>query len=117
MGTRCLTKVYDESGAEIICLYRQYDGYPEDGHGDELRAFLDRKVIVNGIPLGKERDGMANGMECLAAQIVAHFKREDAPGRFYLYVPGTRGVGEEYIYHVRGKVGEKPTVTWEEVKP
>lgn len=92
MGTRCLTVVNDDNGKEIICLYRQYDGYP-DGHGRELKAYLAPFSISNGI-----RSGCFNGMECLAASLVAHFKT--APGGFYLYPAGTRDVGEEYIYTV-----------------
>jgi hypothetical protein len=72
---------------EIAVLYRQMDGYPE-GHGEELENFL------------KGLDSISyNGAECLAAQIVAHFKK--GFGKFYLYPAGTRNIGEEYIYHVR----------------
>ena len=39
-----------------------------------------------------------NGMGCLAAAMVAHFKTE--PGGIYLYPPGSRDCGEEYIYKV-----------------
>lgn len=96
MGTRCLTKVYDHDGKELLCLYRQFDGYP-DGHGAELREFLSGMVVTNGLreDLGKT----ANGAKCLAAQIVAHFK--EAPGGFYIYPAGSKDVGEEYVYHVR----------------
>lgn len=94
MGTRCLTAVY-EDGVEILTLYRQFDGY-FDGHGDELALFLSGIQLVNGI--SGERKNVANGMGCLAAQIVAHMKTE--PGGFYIYKSGSRDVGEEYIYHV-----------------
>jgi len=99
MGTRSLTRVYDEDGKEIICLYRQFDGYPK-GHGLELAEFLNEFNIVNGLPCGKKfPKKIANGMGCLAAQLVAHFKTE--PGQFYLRTPGTKHVWEEYYYHVR----------------
>jgi hypothetical protein len=98
MGTRCLTRVFDFKGAEIICLYRQFDGYP-DGHGAELREFLDGFKIVNG--LNNLTGKIANGMGCLAAQLVAHFKADHGPGGFYLYPPGAKDVGEEFVYEVR----------------
>ena len=96
MGTRCLTRLYNEQNEEIAVLYRQYDGYP-GGHGKELIEFLDGMVVGNGIGSDMPKK-YANGMECLAAQIVAHFKTE--PGQFYLMPPGTHDVGEEYVYTV-----------------
>jgi hypothetical protein len=52
------------------------DGYP-DGHGQELADFLDGFKIVNGIST-EDRDfpKVANGMGCLAAQVIAHFKTD-----------------------------------------
>ena len=102
MGTRSLTIVEGEEGAEICVLYRQYDGYPT-GHGAKLKSFLEGIRIVNGLSLGND-ERVANGMDCLAAQIVAHFKKE--PGGFYLHPAGTRDCGEEYIYTVYLKKGE-----------
>lgn len=105
MGTRSLTLVKDELEKTIICLYRQYDGYPSC-HGVELYNFLKDKQIVNGIPIVNPDDReidvtkMANGFYCLAAQLVAYFKDSDAPGDFYLYPPDTRDVWEEYIYTI-----------------
>ena len=94
MGTRSLTVVLDSNECEICVLYRQYDGYPT-GHGAELQEFLSGFQIVNG--LGSQREEkIANGMDCLAAQLIAHFKKE--AGGFYLYPAGTRDCGEEYIY-------------------
>lgn len=98
MGTRSLTIVKDQDNKPIIKMYRQYDGYPSV-HGQELAEFLKGIRIVNGI--GSDRDKIANGMNCLAAQIVAHFKQE--VGGFYLHPPtrSKRGAyGEEYTYTV-----------------
>jgi len=95
MGTRSLT-VVQENGKDICVLYRQYDGYPE-GHGMELCKFLEGMTITNGIG----GSNTANGMGCLAAQIVANFKQDI--GQFYLYPSGTRNVGEEYIYIIQDK--------------
>ena len=95
MGTRSLTVFNNEwDDSEICVLYRQSDGYPE-GHGIDLLNFLKNMNIVNGISIGESRR-ISNGMDCLAAQVVAHFKT--GPGGFYLHSAGTRDIGEEFIY-------------------
>lgn len=102
MGTRCLTTVWDnESKPEqaIITMYRQYDGYPS-GHGKELADFLKSGKITNGIPYGSEAHWF-NGVHDIAAQIVAHFKKDGEAGGFYLHIPDSSGYGEEYHYHIR----------------
>ena len=100
MGTRSNTVVYDEyfndgSSVQILNLYRQHDGYT-DGHGAELLAFLEPMTIVNGITTGLTN--IANGSGCLAAQLVAHFKKK--VGDFYIMAP----IGEEnendYTYKI-----------------
>lgn len=101
MGTRSLTVPMTEDGNEIVVMYRQMDGYPS-GIGQELADFLSPITLVNGI--GGETRPIANGMDCLAAQIVAHFK--EGPGSIYLYPAGTNDVGEEYIYTVYPKDGK-----------
>lgn len=93
MSTRALTRVRDEFGI-VMCLYRHSDGYPE-GHGRELVEFLDGFAVVDGLFGGK----IANGASCLAAQIVAHFKR--GPGQFYLWPPDCDSSDCEYVYDVR----------------
>ena len=45
MGTRSLTYVYDDNNDPIICMYRQFDGYPT-GHGSELADFLTPFKII-----------------------------------------------------------------------
>ena len=95
MGTRALTFVYGEDDDAIINLYRQFDGYPS-GHGAELAEFLNSKTLVNGI--GNKRSDIANGMGCLAAQLVANFKLE--AGGFYLYPTAQNDLGQDYEYHV-----------------
>ncbi len=96
MGTRSLTFVYEDNKA-IINMYRQYDGYPE-GHGQELAEFLGQfAAITNGIRVGETRK-TANGMGCLAAQLVANFKTE--VGGFYLYPTSAKDCGQDYEYHV-----------------
>lgn len=115
MGTRSLTtfietwkdeKTGKKKKKEIVTMYRQYDGYPK-GHGVELADFLKRGKIVNGIPMGQ--DGVFfNGMGCLAAQIVAHFK--DGPGNIYLHRGGETNCWEQYRYEVIQHEGSKELV-------
>lgn len=104
MGTRSLTYVYDsDSGssstlAPLICMYQQYDGYPE-GVGKELAEFLNSfDAITNGISFGEKRK-TANGMGCLAAQLVA--KTKTAVGGVYLYpCKVNQDCGQEFEYHI-----------------
>jgi hypothetical protein len=102
MSTRSLTIVRKNNNRDsdrIITMYRQSDGYPS-GHGKDLADFLSKIKMVNGISM--ERESIANGVACLAAQIVAHFKTE--PGGIYLHAgsdedaPGA--YSEEYTYEV-----------------
>jgi len=75
MGTRSITRVHDagKDSKVILAVYRQMDGYFE-GMGVDLTEFLTGMNLVNGINLGKIPTKAANGMSCLAAQLVAHFK-------------------------------------------
>jgi hypothetical protein len=97
----------------IINLYRQYDGYPS-GHGQELVDFLTQfHAITDGIAVGEKRR-TANGMGCLAAQLVHHFKgsvgKEEniamkghvptLAGQFYLYPVECKDCGQDYEYHI-----------------
>ena len=106
MGTRSLTYVYEnyknEKGNKveepIIALYRQYDGYPT-GHGAELADYLNSMYVVNGLGIQNDQK-VANGMGCLAAQLVANFKTE--AGQFYLHAPVlNRDDWQEYEYHIQ----------------
>ena len=99
MGTRSLTTIiskYEEKEEKIVTIYRQMDGYLE-GHGFDLAHFLSKGKLVNGISLA-ETHHIFNGVNCLAAQIVAEFK--DGPGGIYLYRGGTTDLGEDYHYEV-----------------
>jgi hypothetical protein len=110
MGTRSLTtfvETYkDNSGKkvknEIVTMYRQYDGYME-GHGKELADFLAGGELVNGISVMYDKV-VFNGMGCLSAQVVAHFK--DGAGGFYLQ-RANKDSGEEYRYKVIGDFDTK----------
>lgn len=113
MGTRSLTILmdggvsYPNKATEIVVMYRQYDGYPS-GHGAELAQFLSGFTITNGI--GDLTTKTANGAECLAAQIVAHFKNESGVGGIYLQPANTRNAGEEYRYFVYAEPGQPITI-------
>lgn len=103
MGTRSLTLVIDkwkdnkgiEHEDELVCMYRQMDGYVS-GHGQDLVNFFKDTVVVNGFDGTKRED--FNGINCLAAALVAHFKK--GIGGIYLYPIGSRDVDEEYIYRI-----------------
>ena len=115
MGTRSLTKVIttweDESGKKqrkpITCMYRQYDGYL-DGHGLELAEWLSGYTIVNGIPLRESKSNLFNCLDCLAAQMFAHFKTE--AGGIYCMHPDTEDVFEDYLYEIE-EVGKDILIT------
>ena len=101
MGTRSLTYVWedDKSNKPFLCMYRQFDGYKE-GHGKDLAEFLAPITLINGIG-GQKAGEAANGMGCLAAQMVAHFKAPHGIGGFYLHAPDLdQDAGQEYEYHV-----------------
>jgi hypothetical protein len=118
MGTRSLTFVYGDRYGDklpLINMYRQFDGYPHGGHGQELAEFLAPIKICNGIS-GDPTD-LANGMGCLAAQIVMHFKSKiehhirdknwkevgkynSHVGGIYLYRVTSTDCGQDYEYHV-----------------
>jgi len=101
MGTRSLTYVYDDSENPIICMYRQFDGYPS-GHGVELSEFLTQMKVGNGISGSPELFSFANGMGCLAAQMIVHFKK--SPGGFYIFaIESHMDCWQEYEYHVYEK--------------
>ena len=120
MGTRSLTYIEENYGPEdenngenILCMYRQYDGYM-DGHGHDLAHFLEDFNIVNGLGLRDDKIRVANGMGCLAAQLIAHFK--DSPGNIYIHHPDSKDCGEEFtytIYQKKGKVFIRAYDVWD----
>lgn len=94
MGTRSLTFVY-EGDEPLINMYRQFDGYPT-GHGAELAEFLDGFEIVNGY--GEVKPKIANGMGCLAGQMISNFKK--TVGGFYIHPVTDTDCWQDYEYHV-----------------
>lgn len=97
MGTRSLTFVYNEHGRILVNMYGQYDGYPSH-HGRLLAEFLlSIEAVTNGIQSGETRR-TANGMGCLAAQMIVSFKQD--VGQYYIYPADSGDVGQDYEYHV-----------------
>jgi len=122
MATRSLTRVIKrQSGLDFaeghkhpnkacVNMYRHYDGHPKT-HGIELAEFLRDFRVVNGLGSKAAHDPdkvkIANGYGCLAAFMVAHFKKES--GQIYLYECDNKDSWENYIYTVYPKEGEP---TW-----
>lgn len=79
MGTSALILVKDEEET-LVSIYVQCDGYVE-GVGHKLAKHIGHHTIINGIG-GEDSSDAANGMGCLAAQIVAGLK--DGIGHIYL---------------------------------
>ncbi len=115
MGTRSLTRViprqegiaynkgHEHAEESWVTMYRHYDGDPA-WHGLELANYLKDFKIINGLGSGVELGVHANGVGCLAAQLVGHFK--DSVGDIYLR-PHVGGSGDEdYIYTIFPKEGE-----------
>jgi hypothetical protein len=92
MGTRSTTKIKDIRGVVLATCYKQYDGYPTS-YGQELADFLKGIRVTNGIA----GEGTANGMGCLTAQLIAHFKSQYPVGGFYMTSPSDK---QEYNYTV-----------------
>lgn len=97
MGTRSLTVVRNFDNDIIVNIYRQMDGYPSC-HGAKLKEILSERKIVNGIQDRETK--MANGFNCLAAQLVAELKKNERD-RY----PGEYQTGGIYV---------QPAATWED---
>lgn len=82
--TNSNTLIIDERGKPILNMYRTSEGYLNE-HGAELKKHFGDVKIINGISTKIDNSKNANGMECLAAQIVAHFKK---------------GIGDVYLHEV-----------------
>jgi len=112
MSTRALINVVDRqegrsfskmlpSTAIHTQIYNHYDGQPE-ALGVTLAEYLQYFKIVNGLPM--RTDNIANGIDCLSAQLVSYLK--DEPGNIYLRPPGNLGT-EDYVYYIWVKEGSR----------
>ena len=90
MGTRSTTNILDENGNRLLCIYQQFDGYIEGGVGEKLIRLLEDRVVVNGYTMEDKERRNFNGMACLAAEVVAHFK--DGIGGAYI-----QALDEDYV--------------------
>ena len=81
----------------LLVIYQQFDGYLE-GVGEKLALWLKEFKIVNGLPLDPypTEFRLANGAECLFAQLVADWKK--GPGNLYIYDHNARN--EEFNYDI-----------------
>ena len=81
----------------LLQLQRLTDGGPLD-HGVEIATFLRSGVLVGYLMEPLEPGKVPfNGPGDLAAQLVAHFKKE--PGQFYIVAEHNRW-GYEYTYEI-----------------
>ncbi len=121
MSTHAKVTVFSESNEPLLSFYIQHDGY-FDGVGNNLAEFLKHIKITNGISGGNDKT--ANGMSCLAAQLVVHLKK----GVGGLYIVDHDDT-QEFNYEIRyvksagviygagrvslvGKCNYEPTKTW-----
>jgi len=81
MSTRSLTIVRNPEGNTLLTLYKQSDGYPRH-YGYYLAKLLAQVRMTHGLIQDRNLGHSANGLGCLAAQIVAKLK--DAAGEVYL---------------------------------
>jgi hypothetical protein len=109
MGTGSLVRFIRRHGIKkdkpkystITAIYQQYDGYPKNGVGENLGKFLKSRKLCNGIPLQKNpfpATAWANGLECLAAQYIAQFKK--GAGGLYVVAPDSENA--VWTYEVLG---------------
>lgn len=99
MGTRSLTIVKDE-GAQIACIYNQFDGYPT-GIGHDIKKAFAGKKLVNGY---SDPVNQINGMGDLAARLVVVFKQgKNEAGGTYLQASSDEPGWAEYIYTLEAK--------------
>ena len=81
-------------------LYHHFDGYPE-GLGVTLANYLNDINLVNGTSGNSHQ---ANGLGCLAAQLVCELK--DGPGNVYIDKAGAKRSWIDYIYYVWATEGK-----------
>jgi hypothetical protein len=92
MGTRSLTKIFDNDGVtEIFCMYKQYDGYIEGGFGDDLRNLLQDYVENCSNYSAKE-------IETLIRAVYLSGGIDGCEQDTHIEPIGTSDVGEEFTY-------------------
>lgn len=116
MGTRSLTFFYQyKEKTPFCCFYRQMDGYPT-GHGKELADIITPLQLVNGYSFGEAGKTQANGVGCLAAQVVAALK--EGVGSIYMHKPDLeQDAGQEYEYHIHAWQDDDSVLSWGHKNP
>lgn len=97
MGTHSTTHIYNGNISKenhLVSIYKQYDGYISV-YGADLSDFLNKMKLVNGYDSTQDNGGFANGMGCLSAQLIKHFK--DGIGGYYITNVND---SQEYDYHI-----------------
>lgn len=97
MGTRSATRVWDEAGNLLVIIYGQHDGYPT-GVGADIKESVGGHVVVNGIS-GNEPRPFANGMGCLAAQLIVDLKTD--VGGIYIVPASFEAEWVDFVYDLR----------------
>ena len=119
MATRALIRViprqegiaYDKGHIyveeSLVNIYNHFDGHPEY-LGIKLAKFLLPYKVKNGVSnlVLQDFPQLANGPECLAAQLVKQLKTD--VGNVYLYPRKPYKYDAEYIYTLYPKI-EEPT--------
>lgn len=111
MSTHAHTYVVDQDEDVYLVMYTHWDGYPKY-HGMALARFLEPIKMVVGLMDGYELLPVANGAGCLAAQILAHFKR--APGDHYLVIDPVQNYKDKddcVDYHYVVRVDKEEAIT------
>jgi hypothetical protein len=90
------TIFYDERGRSFANMYREHDGQPKI-HGRELASFFNSfDAVVDGYRPGDRRK-LADGMGCVAAQLISHVKK--GVGGYYLqHLDDVNN--QAYVYHI-----------------
>ena len=95
MSTKAILIIKENSNT-LVTIYKHWDGYIKDGFGENIYNFLKDKKIVDSI---SNRDSeQFNGMGCLAASLIAHFKK--GPGDVYIERNDLEDYGADYIYEL-----------------
>jgi len=108
MGTRSTVQILDESGATLVSLYIQYDGYP-DGVGRQIASTFDGAQLVNGFSPGSPTH-QVNGMGDAAVRAVVALKLWGPEGKDWnkpgnIYIEKEPGA-QEYNYKLFPKGSE-----------
>ncbi|AUS00778.1 hypothetical protein NVP1278O_43 [Vibrio phage 1.278.O._10N.286.54.E8] len=93
MGTRSLTKVYDQFNGNLICtMFVHFDGYPT-GVGADIKQCLYGAIVGNGFS-GDEPDKFINRMGQVATYLVRNSRIK------FEFTGDDTGNFIDYTYHL-----------------